>query len=358
MSELTQALQEAQTAESSQREKNLELTARLGSLLDALPAGVVELSSSGKIAHFNPAAVDLLGELRCGEQWSDVVERAFQPRWDDGHDISLSNGRRVNIDTAALTSKAGQILLLKDVTETRRLQERLNHHQRLTAKTEVAAALAHQIRTPLSAAMLHLSHLRQSTSCSQQDGESVGSALKSLRHMEKLISDMLMYSRDHKFEMQTLGAAELAEKVSAHFDQSSEQLEIFPPQERNAKSKLRLNIEAILSVVQNLIDNAFAVGAQHVEIKFDYDDSALNLRVLDDGPGVPPDKQSEIFEPFVSGRARGTGLGLAIGRAVSRSHGGELVFEPGVRKQGACFNLILPLLSEEFTEVAPLKKAF
>ena len=63
--------------------------------------------------------------VRSGERWIDIVAEAFLPRWDDGHDISLRDGRRVNIATQALHDEPGQILLLKDVSETRRLQEML-----------------------------------------------------------------------------------------------------------------------------------------------------------------------------------------------------------------------------------------
>ena len=78
------------------------LAARLENLLEALPGGVVVLDQHGRVQEFNPAATDLLGDLVPGESWNLVVARAFAPRWDDGHDISLKDGRGVNIATQAL----------------------------------------------------------------------------------------------------------------------------------------------------------------------------------------------------------------------------------------------------------------
>ena len=358
VAELTRALKEAQAAESCERAEKIELAARLSSLLDALPAGVVELAVDGKVAHLNPAAVELLDEVECGEQWSDVVQRAFSPRWDDGHDITLTSGRRVNIETAALSGKAGQILLLKDVTDTRRLQDRLNHHQRLSAKTEVAAALAHQIRTPLSSAMLHLSQLRNLVSGNEQSAQIAEKALKGLRHIEKLISDMLMYSRDQRFEMELVSAADLMAAIATHAIGIEQQVTVQQISPADHSPTIRVNVEALVSVVQNAVDNAIGAGANRIQIYCQDENALVKIYIQDDGPGVPAKNRKEIFEPFVSGRSNGTGLGLAIGRAVCRAHGGDLVLADDDRRQGACFCLALPIMAEDFDEVAELKQAF
>src|SRR5690625_6979905 len=80
------------------------------------------------------------------------------PRRDDGHEVSLHDGRRISIATRDL-GVDGQIILLTDQTETRRLQHELSRHERLSALGKMMSALAHQIRTPLSAAMLYAGHL-------------------------------------------------------------------------------------------------------------------------------------------------------------------------------------------------------
>ena len=137
---LSEELAQARAAEAREYSEKERVARRLQSLLDALPGGVVVLDQHGRVQSCNPVAGELLGPVVCGEGWSDVVERAFAPRWDDGHDVSLADGRRVNIATQALDGEPGQILLISDVTETRRLHEQLEHHKRLSAKTEMAAA--------------------------------------------------------------------------------------------------------------------------------------------------------------------------------------------------------------------------
>ncbi|MFX5472275.1 PAS domain-containing sensor histidine kinase, partial [Acinetobacter baumannii] len=90
-----------------------------------------------------------------GMLWREVIARCFAPREDDGHEISLRDGRRLSIATRSLNGEPGQLILLNDLTDPRRPQEQLARHERLSALGRMVASLAHQIRTPLSAALLY-----------------------------------------------------------------------------------------------------------------------------------------------------------------------------------------------------------
>ncbi|MEE8058010.1 MAG: PAS domain-containing protein, partial [Pseudomonadales bacterium] len=144
------------------------LTSRLENMLNLLPAGVVVLDSRGVITECNPAALDFLGEPLSGEMWRDIIQRCFAPRLDDGHEISLKDGRRLSMVTRSLQEESGQLMLLTDLTETRDLQRRLDRHRRLSEMGRMMSSLAHQIRTPLSAAMLYAGHLCETKLTSQQ----------------------------------------------------------------------------------------------------------------------------------------------------------------------------------------------
>src|SRR5690606_39895731 len=101
--------------------------------LGALLAGVVVLEKRGVLSQCNPAAMALLGEPLDGERWIDVIKRCFSPRSDDGHEVSLKDGRRVSIEIRTMENQPGQLILLTDLTETRQLQSQLAHAQRLSA---------------------------------------------------------------------------------------------------------------------------------------------------------------------------------------------------------------------------------
>ncbi|PRM91026.1 PAS domain-containing sensor histidine kinase, partial [Arcobacter cryaerophilus gv. occultus] len=128
---------------------------QLYAIFTALPTGVLLLDGEGRITRANPAALALLGEPLAGQAWRQIIDRCFQPREDDGHEISLRDGRRVQLSTQPLPDQPGQLVFITDLTETRKLQDRCNHIKRVSALGNMAASLAHHILTPLSAAIPH-----------------------------------------------------------------------------------------------------------------------------------------------------------------------------------------------------------
>ena len=138
-------------AELAEKER---LANRLQHLLDLLPGGVIVIDDRGRVREANPAACELLGLPLEGELWRHVITRCFAPREDDGHEISLIDGRRLSISTRSLDAEPGQLVLLNDLTETRRLQDQLARHERLSSLGRMVASLAHQICTALWAGLM------------------------------------------------------------------------------------------------------------------------------------------------------------------------------------------------------------
>lgn len=344
------ALQYALEASRAEHRRELtekaRLAARLQNLLDVLPGGVVVLDGEGRIQTVNPTAQHLLGPLEPGEPWRDVVGRVFDPRWDDGHDITTTAGLRVSISTQALDADPGQIILVTDVSETRKLQDQLARHKRLSAKGEMAAALAHQVRTPLATALLYVGNLARSDLQPELRARFVETTLARLRHLERLVEDMLVFARGGAFDMEPLDLAplltELVEELDAQFRTRGFTVAI-----RGALPQvaLRGNRAALLSVLANLAHNASEAcgGSGHLDIAATLTGAGqVDVSVSDDGPGIAPGLEERIFEPFFTTRDAGTGLGLAVARSVVRAHGGELLLVTG-QGPGACFRVTLPL---------------
>lgn len=347
VAELTRALHTSHAALETELADKGRLASRLCDLLDALPGGVVVLDGAGLIRQFNPAATELLGQLTRGQSWVTVVAQAFAPCWDDGHDISLRDGRRVNVATAACASEPGQILLLKDVTETRRLQEQLNHHRRLSAQTELAAVLAHQVRTPLATALLHLGNAQKSGGLTDPQARGTGKALTALRQLERLVEDMLSYARGSVINPDTFAATsllqELVDAVSAERTDGGFTFEVASASQ---ECSLTGNRSALLSIMLNLVENArhATQGHGHLLLTVELGASVVALVFTDNGPGIAPAHRAQIFEPFFTSHKTGTGLGLAVARSIARAHGGDLDLEVD-HASGARFVLTLPLHS-------------
>ncbi len=325
------------------------LASRLSALLNALPGGVIVLDSSGVIQEHNPAAADLLGEPLENLAWSEVIRRAFSPRSDDGHEVSLTDGRRVSISTCPLESEPGQILLLTDVTEMRRLQDRLSQHQRLAAMGEMAASLAHQIRTPLSSALLYASNLKRPQLNDEQRDRFATKIRSRLGHLEQVVNDMLLYARGGLSGAEKFTMLDLLNDLE-HFLESqikSSQTH-FVVDNHVGDIGLNGNQQMLLSALINLSMNAIQAmgrgGSLCVDVRY-ADASTLQLRIIDNGPGIDTEVQRKIFNPFYTTRQEGTGLGLAVVAAVVRAHEGEISLESEVG-QGSSFILHLPILEQ------------
>ena len=179
-------------AELAEKER---LANRLQNLLDLLPGGVIVIDGHGLVREANPAACELLGEPLLGELWRQVIARSFAPREDDGHEISLRDGRRLSISTRSLDAEPGQLVLLNDLTETRHLQAQLARHERLSTLGRMVASLAHQIRTPLSTAMLYASHLAEQDLPLETRQRFAGNLKERLHELEHQVRDMLVFAR-------------------------------------------------------------------------------------------------------------------------------------------------------------------
>jgi len=116
---------------------------RLRRLIDRMPGGVLVINQTGRVTEFNPAAEALLGIALANKTWLEVINQCFAPRPDDGHEVSLKNGRRVSLSTQALDDEPGQLVFITDQTHTRTLQEQLHHYQRLSEMGRMMASLAH-----------------------------------------------------------------------------------------------------------------------------------------------------------------------------------------------------------------------
>lgn len=316
--------------------------ARLDDILQALPAGVLILDAEGQVREFNAVAASMLTGVDAGCLWRDIVSASFAPRWDDGHDITLKNGRRVNLSTQALQGEPGQIVLITDVTETRGLQDELSRHRRLASMGEMAAALAHQIRTPLASAILYLSNVRLGRGDEALRGKCVDQAFDRLQHLERLVADMLLFARGGAFDATEVSLADLLQDLSAEGPNASEfHVDLI---DAAPGTTVRGNRDALASALGNLVDNARQAcngnGSMCIEAVME-GAATLALRFTDDGPGVPGDLRETIFEPFFTTRMGGSGLGLAVTQAVVRAHGGEISLEDA-GGQGSAFVVRLP----------------
>jgi two-component system sensor histidine kinase FlrB len=320
------------------------LAYRLQSLLDLLPGGVIVIDGQGVVREANPVACNLLGLPLLGMLWRQIIARNFAPREDDGHEISLKDGRRLSIATRSLQGEPGQLVLLTDLTETRRLQDQLARHERLSALGRMVASLAHQIRTPLSAALLYASHLTEQVLPVEQQQRFAGRLKERLHELEHQVRDMLIFARGDLPLPDRLAPKALFEALQAAAEPHVRGMTV-RWQCDSRDGELLCNRDTLVGSVLNLIENAIQAAGREARLKIHLYQrgNSLRLCISDSGPGIDSVTLARLGEPFFTTKTTGTGLGLAVVKAVARAHQGELQVRSRIAR-GTCALLHLPLI--------------
>lgn len=319
------------------------LDARLSALVDSLPGGVLVLDAAGVICEMNPAAVELLGEPLLRHSIAAVFARAAVPTAASPEHMELRSGRFVNVSRRDLGPE-GEVVLLTDVTESHLLQTFLSRQQRLLTLGELAAGLAHQIRTPLATALLYASQMMLPDRSREDLTRCSGKTVTSLKLLDQLVTDMLAFARD--------GATRESVSLSALLEQVAQWLRpgLRPGITLTIRTQaphlmVRANAPSLVSALLNLATNALQAAPAEANLALELlacrgDDGCARIMVSDDGPGIPAHIRDRIFEPFFTTRARGNGIGLSIVKSVVEAHHGCIRLADSPR--GAAFVIDLP----------------
>jgi len=215
----------------------------------------------------------------------------------------------------------------------------------------MVSTLAHQIRTPLSAAMLYSANLSNRKLSDGARGTFQEKLSSRLRDLEQQVNDMLLFSKSGNEQVvNSLSVNELINDSVQTMDALITKA--------NAKVNLHLskndhtilaNKNALTGAIQNLLHNALQATATlqneqaAINIQVYGQNDVVYISVKDNGPGISSENITKIFEPFYTSSSKGTGLGLAVVKSVVEAHQGEVSYL-SKSGEGAHFCLKLPLL--------------
>lgn len=365
VTQLSKELAEARSERLIQLAEKEVLAIRLEGLLDALPAGIVVLDADDCITQTNPVARLMLAAKHdnnklIGEKWQSIAQKSMIT---DGNELRLINGHYhgskdacwVSISACPLVadssgSNPGKIILISDITENRNLQIKLNRQQRLSSLGEMIASLAHQIRTPLSSALLYISTLNHPWNDDKERIRFTEKAKERLHHLERMVNDMLIFARGDVSASEYINTFEFMTQLKNLFeaDYRVEKKRIVI--DKNLKKVvIQANHDVLLSAIQNIIDNAIEACIDNpesneasIKIKaFLNDNNQFEINIEDNGCGMSDEIKERVLEPFFTTRTKGTGLGLAVVSATLNHFTGEMNIHstPDV---GSKFNITFP----------------
>ena len=328
------------------------LADRLQQLLAALPAAVIVLNSDDQVIDCNTVAINYLSDPLIGQNWFDIVQRSLIDVFDNPHERQLKNGKRVSLTRNRLNNESGQIILLSDVSELRSLQDRLNQQKQLTAMGEMVASMAHQVRTPLSTAILYASQMNKTTVTDTNRIKFSNKILERLHYLERQVNDMLIFAKEGRLAMESFSLQQFLAQVHESMEEVVNKSELkFSITSDVRVDEMLGNEDALLGAVTNLLNNAVEALEGKGKITMNIiqiGQDNLQIQIKDDGPGIEKGKKQRIFEPFYTTKVKGTGLGLAVVNSVVRAHSGLIQCE-SKKGYGTLFTLLIPCINQYVT---------
>jgi len=336
---LTHQLRAEQSARLEELVKKERLGRRLSELLETLPGAILVIDSAGVIRQQNSQASALLNQPLIGSSWAAIVQREVRDGGSEDGNLQLRDGRWLSLSRRLLKSESGEVLLLADVTESRRMSELRQRSERLTAIGEMTAKFAHQVRTPLASAMLYAGQLDRTTNASSRVADKITDGLHELKRM---VNDMLGFAAGARGSQQRINVVELLEDVKRSIEQQVGEQTTLRVSVTDAALTVAANKDALKGALLNLVTNADQAGngAANILLHGHRFGDAVHLCVSDDGPGIPNEVKAQLFQPFFTTRPQGTGLGLSVAKAVATAHGGDI--NVSTSALGASFTVQLP----------------
>lgn len=226
--------------------------------------------------------------------------------------------------------------------------------EKLASLGVLAAGVAHEIRNPLTAIKLRLFTLRGELTASSVEAEDVDVIADEIDRLDRIVNDFLRFARPADPKLEILSAATPLSEVHALMVDELAQRRISLTLDLRTDAKIAADPSQLKQVLLNLVRNAVESIKQSGTITLraragtgivrGKRKRCVFLETEDTGPGIPPDIQKHLFDPFFSTKETGTGLGLSIAASIIERHRGVLKFETH-SEGGTTFSVVLPIHS-------------
>jgi two-component system, sporulation sensor kinase A len=220
------------------------------------------------------------------------------------------------------------IAIRYDITERKRSEAALRDQNALAQLGKMAAVVAHEIRNPLAGIKGALQVIGRRLQPGGQEQQIVSEIVARLDALNDIVQDLLLFARPIQPTLATVPVAAVIDDTVALFKQDPAAAQVMVDV-TGSPAQVSADAQQLKLVLLNLLMNGAQAmhGEGRLEIRIETRDSEHAIRIVDQGPGIPPEVREHLFEPFYTTRHRGTGLGLVTARRILEAHGGRVVLE-------------------------------
>ena len=339
------------------------------SLVENMPIGLIATDAGGRLSAFNQTAeailkrtaAEVLGKPAeeilpgsCRELFQTLaaerrlIEREF--------DYAVEKGRTIPLEIIATTlceengAFVGHILLFRDMTEIRCLEEEVARSRRLASLGSLAAGVAHEIRNPLSSIKGFATYFRERYRDNPEDRETAEVMIREVDRLNRVITQLLEFARPLTMHRVPTPLQAVIRHALKMVDGEAQAKRIVVETDLSLEvGEIPLDADRMTQVLVNLFQNAItameAGGVLRISLAR-RDEKTIRIIIADTGVGIPKEDLPRVFDPYFTTRPSGTGLGLAIVQKIVEAHGGEvrLESEPG---RGTTATILLPGKTED-----------
>jgi len=256
--------------------------------------------------------------------------------------ISVSASKIINEEGRFV----GQVLIIRDLGEIRRLQDEIRRKEKLAAIGGLAAGVAHEIRNPLSSIKGIASYFKSKFDDDSDDKEAAGVMIQEVDRLNRVISELLEFARPTQLNLKATDVNDILEHsvrliqqeaatkgVTIKLNLSQQRLAAEIDSDRFSQCLLNLYLNALQAMDNGgrlTIENSTTEG------------SRIKIEIKDTGSGIKSEDLNKIFDPYFTTKTQGTGLGLAIVHKIIEAHKGQIKVR-SVSGNGTAFTIVIPI---------------
>jgi PAS domain S-box-containing protein len=340
--------------------------------------GVLAVTAEGRVAVMNDVAYRILGlkprTTDIGRHFTEVLKdetditRMVTSAFELSHlpnraELRLkTTGKVIGYTLSQVRDPHGRVtgatLFFKDLTRVEQLEERERLRDRLAALGEMAAAIAHEVKNPLAGIEVMAGLLKRQLADSADAQAILADIIKEAKMANAIVLEVLEFVRPIRLQVERVSLGEaITDAVSlaeGHGPRGRVAVDVSIPADLPA---IQGDPHQLRQIFTNLLINAYEALNGHGIVRIaattlpeedlpgggeNLSGPTVQVEVVDDGPGIPPEVVDKIFSPFFTTKPQGSGLGLAIVRKIVDAHDGRIDVN-GRPGQGTAFRVTLPV---------------